>query len=159
MKKLTSVLFFVLLSSLGFSQYRQIDSLLSLLKTTKEDTNFVKTLNNLGRIEAQIGKYDSAVVCFNKALKLSIKMAFKRGESVSNNSLGIVYYLQGDYPNALQYYFATLKVNREIGNKQGMASTYNNIGLINYIQNNYEEAQNKHLPLGKANWSKWMTCV
>ena len=66
----------------------RIDSLLSLLKTAKEDTNKVNILYELSEecSEEDILKYAQA------ALLLAEKLNYKKGVAVASNNIGYVYY-------------------------------------------------------------------
>src|ERR1035437_1280698 len=129
MKKLLCILLYFspLLWSAAFAQ--NTDSLLSLLKTAKEDTNKVKVLNKLGWQLIENANYDSALIFANTSKSLATAIGFKNGLAKSYNTIGVIYFSQGNYPEALKNHFAGLKINEEIGNKKGMASSYNNIGL------------------------------
>src|SRR5438445_395191 len=111
-----------------FGQDHKIDSLLTVLKTTKEDTNKVKLLVKLGNKYRDIGGYDSSIIYGKQATALSEKLKFKRGIANSFNLLGTIDQLYGNYEDALKNYFAALKIREEMGNKIDIAASYNNIG-------------------------------
>ena len=128
---------------------RTIDSLLNSLKTAKEDTNKVNTLNNLSKKITNTGDYEKAKKYANDALILSqkikpIAIGFKKGKANAYNIIGNIYYYQGNYPEALKNYFASLKIRIEIGDKKGISASYNNIGIIYEDQANYREALKNH---------------
>ncbi len=122
----------------------KIDSLTTVLKTSKEDTNKVITLNILSYELSQEGEYNPAEKYADSALKLSQKINYKRGEATSYNNIGISFDYHGDYPKALENYFSSLKITKELGDKVGTAMAYNNIGLIFWFQGNYSEALKYH---------------
>src|SRR3972149_5747779 len=89
------------------AQPSKIDSLLSLLKKDKEDTNKVNHLNDLGW-EMKYSNPDTAIILSNQALAIATVIA---GNEVTKQSdrkfianslgnLGAYYWLQGDYPKA-----------------------------------------------------------
>src|SRR5665213_1639024 len=121
-------------------QNKKIDSLLTLIKIDKEDTNKVNHLNTLCKQYRLIGEYDKGIVNGKQALALAQNLGFKKGIANSYNNIGLIYYSQGNYPEALKNYFASLKIREEIKDKQGIANSYNNIGNIYYSQGNYPEA-------------------
>src|ERR1035437_1979854 len=111
-----------------FSQKSKIDSLLSLLKKDKEDTNKVIHLNLLYRQYFNIGSCDTATVLANQALALcdvmlnevknlraaasaKLRMTVQKGKATAYNTLANVNFQQGNYPKALDYYLKALKIN------------------------------------------------
>ena len=83
MKKVIIIfnLSFLILNSFCFAQQNKIDSLLTLLKTDKEDTNKVKHLNKLCLENYLIGSYDKGLPYGKQALELAQSLAYKRGEA------------------------------------------------------------------------------
>jgi len=122
------------------AQNKQIDSLLTLLKTDKEDTNKVKHLNTLSDEYRLLGDYDKGLLYGKQALTLGKNIGYKKGIGNSYIETGNIYFVQGNSPEALKNYFASLKIMEETGNKYGIASLYNNIGNINLSLANYPEA-------------------
>ena len=127
-----------------FAQNKNIDSLLTLLKNDKPDTNKVIHSYKLCSEYMRIGEYDNALHFGNVALQLAQKLNFKKGVSKSYNSIGNVYYRQGNYPEALKNHFTSLKLKEAIGDKAGIADSYNNIGNVYYNQGNYPDALKNH---------------
>ena len=131
--------------SSGYSQTNTIDSLTSLLKTDKEDTNKVNHLNDLGW-ELMYQNPDTAVLLSKQALELASSphsgkgRGWTKGMAKSNNNLGVYYFVKVDYPKALEYYFKALKLYEEIGNKKGIAANLNNIGIVYQDQGDYPKA-------------------
>src|ERR1035437_4574891 len=126
MKKPLSLLIlnalFLIPNSFSFAQNKNIDSLLTLLKNDKADTNKVIHSYKLCWEYRNIGLYDTALYYGNSALQLAQQLNFKQGIAASYNNIGNDYYNQGNYPNALNNQFASLKINEEIGDKQGIAT-------------------------------------
>ena len=146
-----------------FAQNPKIDSLLTLLKTDKQDTNKVIHLNKVCWEYQLIGEYDKGLMYGKQALALCDRHAelvsasdesetlkrvqgdaLKKGKSQALNNIGVIYYNQGNYPEALKNYFAALKIREEIKDKKGIAASYNNIGNIYYSQGNYPNALKNH---------------
>jgi len=125
------------LLAIAQSTHKQVDSLLSLLKTTKEDTNKVNILNVLSGELSNIGLHDSAIFCANEAIRNSNSI---KGKADGYSNIALIYFHQGNYPEALKNQFIALKMRQEIGNKRGIASSYGNIGNVYYKQGNYPEA-------------------
>jgi tetratricopeptide (TPR) repeat protein len=127
-----------------FAQNRNIDSLLTLIKTDKEDTNKVKHLYKVCREYQLISESDNELNYSKQALTLAQKLGYKKGIGNAYNCMGVIYQYQGAYSEALKNYFAALKFKEEIKDKQGIADSYNNIGNVYFDQGNYPEALKMH---------------
>lgn len=135
----------VLLFSLSTSGQvsANLDSLQSLLNSSKSDAQKVSALNALSKMSWQVSDYPASLNYARKAKLLAEQTANKRGISDALMNIGVCYLFQGDYPIALQELNAALVIQREIGNKVGMANALNNIGTIYFNQGNYPEALKK----------------
>ncbi len=129
---------FVALAS--FAQVSKTDSLLTLLKSTKQDT--VKTdLLNLISFECRItGNYKDGLTYANEALKLATKSGKQSRIAKALTNIGVIHYYLGNYPEALKNYFNALKIREAIGDKKGISISYNNIGITYDEQGNYAES-------------------
>ncbi|MDP1747120.1 MAG: tetratricopeptide repeat protein [Bacteroidota bacterium] len=122
------------------AQNKNIDSLFTLQKTDKPDSNKVNHSLSLGREFIKIGLYDTALYYCNSALQLAQQLNFKNGIASSYSIIGTVFYYQGDYSSTLDYYFKALKINEELNNKKEIVKQLSNIGLVFYKQGNYRKA-------------------
>src|ERR1043165_671423 len=134
----------ILISSHCFSQDHQIDSLVSLVQSSPDDTGKVNTLNLISK------KYfnsdpDKAITYGERAADLSTKINFKPGLALANKNIGIGYFNKGDYINALKFYEQSLAVFKSLGNKRGVANIYSNMGNIYYNQGADEKALELYL--------------
>ncbi len=129
----------------SFAQNRKIDSLNTLLKIDKEDTNKVKHLIKVGDAYKIIGGYDSTIQCSKRALLLSQQLNFKKGVANSYNNIGHIYFIQGDYSKALENLHKALKIDEELKNKKGMSTRLGNIGNVYKDQGNYLKALDTYL--------------
>lgn len=84
-------------SSIG-SGNAKIDSLLTLLKSDKEDTNKVKHLYTLCNNYRKIGEYSKGLLSAKQAMELAQNLNWKMGVAVSLNNIGVIYREQGNYP-------------------------------------------------------------
>jgi tetratricopeptide (TPR) repeat protein len=116
-----------------------IDSVISLLQSTKEDTAKVNLLGYLENFYSRVDK-DSAFAYTQEKLLLSKKLNYRVGISESYLALGSWYYLQSNNQRALEYYYKALKLAEEIKDSLLIGSCYSGIGLILDAQKNYEEA-------------------
>src|ERR1035437_233743 len=79
-----------------FAQQNKIDSLLSLLKTDKEDTNKVLHLNRISKEYINIGEYDKGLVYCKQALVLAQNLEFKKATAQSLTNIGEINWRQGN---------------------------------------------------------------
>jgi len=121
------------------AQNAKIDSLVTLLKTDKEDTNKVNHLNELGW-ELKNSNPDTAIIVSSHALLAAEKLEWKKGIASSLNQLGIYSTIKADYPSALDYYLKALKVDEELKDKIGMGKVLGNIGSVYKEQGDYTKA-------------------
>ena len=150
MRKVLITFPFLLQIFFVFAQQNKIDSLRSLLKKDKEDTNKVNHLNKFGW-ELMYSNPDTSIVLGNQAVKLSEKIEWKKGIANSLGNLGFYNYLKGDFPKTLDYYFKALKTDEELfnsssnggrreGAKIGIAKRLSNIGIVYDDQGDYPKA-------------------
>src|SRR5665213_1073478 len=75
----------------SLAQNKNIDSLLTLIKTDKADTNKVIHSYKICTEFRNIGLYDTALHYGNTALQLAQQLNFKKGIASSYNNIGSVY--------------------------------------------------------------------
>ncbi len=128
----------------AYAQQPKIDSLLTLLKSDKEDTNKVNHLNAIAFVLYYTNP-DSTIYLANQALDLSIKLNFLKGQTNSYNNTGNGYFQKADYPKALEYHLLALKIDEKLGNAVGVATRLSNIGNIYLMQGDYDHALDYYL--------------
>lgn len=147
MKKITHLLF-VLCACLfwqqSLSQQSKIDSLLQVLKTSKEDSNKVNTINQLGRESAFMGNYNESRKYSRDAMLLSEKIKFEKGKIQAYMHTGFTYFYEGNYPEALNQYSKALSIAEKLKDQKGIANSYNNMGLAYTYQQKYSEGMKMH---------------
>lgn len=130
-----------------FAQQRE-DSLLKALQRYDDDTNKVKTLNELGW-EFYDNNTEKAMHYAQQAAALADKLNFKSGQVSSYNTIGIVHYFKGNYPEALNYYLKAARLlenDRSIPNgRKKLGALYNNIAAILEEEKQYDESENYFL--------------
>ena len=139
------LLLFLFINSTLFAQNKNIDSLLTVLQTDKEDSAKAIHLNKLCWQHFLIGLYDKGLNYGKQGLALAQNLSFKKGIAAAYNNMGIIYETQGNYPLALQNHFASLKIREAINDKNGIAVSYNNIGSVYQKQDNFQEALKNYL--------------
>jgi len=131
--KLTPSATYLLIAALianvsGICQKNKIDSLRIVLKTEKEDTNRVNTLNELSFTltdAAQNSESDSVVLA---TLQLAKKLDYKSGTCLAYNNIGWTCFRKGDYSKAIEYYLDAMKIAEETGDEKSLALTYHRLG-------------------------------
>ncbi len=126
---------FTLLSA----QPHEIDSLLTLLKTDKEDTNKVKHFNALAFAFYHINP-DTTILLAQQADSLAKNLLWAKGEANAYRDAGLGYRVKGDYPKALDYYLKALKIAEETGDKPLQAKTLGSIGIAYRSIGDYTKA-------------------
>src|ERR1035437_7510364 len=91
------------------AQNKNIDSLLTLFKKDKPDTNKIIHSIKLCAEYQDIGLNDTALYYCKSALQLANQLNFKNGIANSCGNIGNIYWTQGNYSIALEYYFKALK--------------------------------------------------
>jgi very-short-patch-repair endonuclease/tetratricopeptide (TPR) repeat protein len=130
---------FGLLSLLSFSQQRKIDSLLSVLKTSKEDSNKVKTLDE---ISAALNASDpqKSMDYAKMQLALAGKIRDKKGLGNAWHNMGNANYDMGNYPEALEQWLKALQIREENKDRKGAASSLANVGIIYRVEGDYQKS-------------------
>jgi tetratricopeptide (TPR) repeat protein len=144
LKRILSILVLIYAAGQFYAQNHQIDSILSLVKLDKEDTNKVNHLHSLCKLYQKENDYPAALVTEKKALELALKINWKKGQAKVYNSIAVIYDRQGNYSEALKNHFISLKIKEEIGDKKGIAYSYNNIGNIYQQLENYSDAMKNY---------------
>ena len=145
-------LFFCHFITLG--QKSQIDSLFTLLKTDREDTNKINHLNALAWKLKGINP-DTAIILSNQVLQLAEKIKWKKGTAQCQQQLGVLNHIKGNFVLSLKHYQNALRLweeliaSQDIGTstlgKKGKASTLGNIGLSYSAQADYLQALDYYL--------------
>jgi len=140
MKKTGYSLILFLTSINLFSQQNNIDSLLSVLKISRDDTNKVNTENALADNLWRMGDFDKAMDYSNNALDLSRKITFKKGEAYASNLIGIIYFNKGDYDKSMEFFLSALKIRETLGDKRAISDSYVSIGNIHGSKGEFDKA-------------------
>lgn len=134
----------MLLAVYGYAQEREIDSLVRLLRSSKDDTVKVNNLIILSK------KYfnsnpEEAIRIAGQANLLSDKLNFKRGKAISLKNIGIGYYMQGKYIETFEFWNKSMVAFNEIGDKQGVANILSNLGSVYFDQGDDTKALEYYL--------------
>jgi signal transduction histidine kinase len=140
MRKLILLLWLLLIGSVSFSQQareQKIDSLLNLLKTTKED---IQKVNSLTQLSGQYYYTDSKknFQYAQKALALAKKIKYEKGIAAAYNNLRHYYLGKADYLQALNCIYKSLHIYENLKDQYGIAQTNNSLGIIYVEFRNYK---------------------
>ncbi|MDO8345604.1 MAG: tetratricopeptide repeat protein [Cellvibrio sp.] len=91
-------------------------------------TQSMSDLSQQGDDAISKARYETAVLLYQKGLKIANDLENSAWRSVFLRGLGNVYYYRGQYLQALDYYQQSLAITREIGDRNGEANNLNNLG-------------------------------
>ena len=145
-KLLYILLFFALGLPTANCQVSKIDSLLTLLRTAKEDTNKVNLLLKLGDEYAGSKDFNKELTFSYDALALSKSLiidktkGWSKGAANAYRNISSAYFQQGKFDEALKNINNCVKIRELIGNKDELSKSYKNLALVYYYQGNYDKA-------------------
>lgn len=136
MKKILTIIAISLLFCWNLSGQKQgkalIDSLLTKLPATQDDTIKIDILNKLSFRYANFN-IDSGLFYGKASINLAKEKKWIKGEASANNSVGLNYMHLGDLQKAIEFYKESLRLNLFIANHKGCAINYRNLGIL-YVQ-------------------------
>lgn len=97
-------------------------------------------LNNRGAQLDAVGRYEEALVLYERALAVVREIGERSGEAAILNNIGLVYNALGQYEQALELYEQTLAILIEVGDRAREGFTLNNIGFVYQELGQYEQA-------------------
>lgn len=116
-----------------------VDSLLSKLSTSKEDSFKLKLLNKLSDAYKTIDP-DRGIFFGRQALDLSETLGSRRGIGSSYNVLGINYYYKSDYTRALEYYNKALAIFADDPTSGSYGTLISHLAVVYQEMGNLEKA-------------------
>jgi class 3 adenylate cyclase/Tfp pilus assembly protein PilF len=123
----------------GFTQDTQVDSLLAILEISVDDTSKVNTLNDLCS-EIYRNEPEEAVKYGNMAKDLSEKLDFQKGLARALNYIGLGYYMQGNYVEASINWAESLLIYESIQDQIGSTAMLSNLGAVFSMQGDEAKA-------------------
>ena len=142
MKLVVSLLFFLLLPVVGFSQNSKVDSLKTELQNHKSrDTIRVNLLYDLAfsLYNKNVGLTNEYI---NEGETISEELDYTKGKANILSLKGIVESRKSNYDLGLSYFQESLKLFESINDKKGIASSYNSIGVNYLLRSKNNEALN-----------------
>ncbi len=134
------VFLFVLYSFILNGQNNATDSLKRVLQAQEEDTNKVNALIALSSSFGNASSYDSALQYADRALSLSERSDFKKGQGSAYKNIGYINQTMGNYVTARNNYLAGIRVYEELGDKSNVAWCTNRIANSYYTEGDMTEA-------------------
>lgn len=138
--KTTLFLLFFLNAFIEYAQTNSIDSLQRVLKTEKDDTNKVNTLNKLAYEVTFTADYEKSFRFANEAISLAEKINYKQGKALAFFRKGICYGWHGNFADGNKELNTALKLYQEIGDKSRIARVYGELGDNYERQSFYPDA-------------------
>jgi tetratricopeptide (TPR) repeat protein len=136
-KKIFLFLLFNFVTVYSYAQNKKVlDSLAIAYQNAQHDTTRIILLCNIA-FEYRRNNPDTCIAISQKALALSEKIKFHKGQGEGYYHIGLGYDYQDNYSTALDYFQKSLKIKENLGDKRGCAKSLNNIGIIYDIQGNY----------------------
>jgi signal transduction histidine kinase len=130
-KTFITTIFFAVTSANGIAQNKYTDSLMHQLEMAKDDTSKALVMAELCYFY-RYSSTDSSLSYGEKALALSQKINFWKGEANALNRLGLTMREKGDFPKALELQFKSLKIAQEHNYLLGIANANRRTGLVYY---------------------------
>jgi len=151
MKRFLFFTFLSVLSNATFAQQSKIDSLLSVLKTIKEDTIRQHTLHTLvWALRDKQGDYENALLYAKEELNTAEKINSTKGVADANYDIGTILCDKGYFPLSIKYLLKALPYFEKINDGKSLLKTYNTFGNIYKEQNNFAESLDNYLKALKA---------
>jgi serine phosphatase RsbU (regulator of sigma subunit)/Tfp pilus assembly protein PilF len=113
----------------GSSQERDLKTMLEQEKMSKNDTIHVHLLINICD-SLYKSKPEEAIKYGTKAVEISKRINFSKGEAYAYKYIGIGFFMQGEYVKAMDYFHRSLEIFEATNYKNGIANILNNIGVI-----------------------------
>ncbi len=101
------------------AQNHTIDSLLSVLKNQPEDSNRIKTLNNLGNTLNTIGDGKSSQIYLKEGITISKKIKYDAQLAKLYGNLGNAYIYDNKLDEALKSYLASQEMAKKLHLEKG----------------------------------------
>lgn len=125
--------------SLNVQESRVIDSLLSTILNTCNDTLRIRTIIHFAN-DYYLNNPERSKKLTRIVFEESIKADYQLGIADAYNMYGIIYLNQGKYDSALTHFQKAREIYFAIGNKLGIVNYYNNIALTYSDLGQYSDA-------------------
>ncbi len=153
-KSIFCFLLFALSFSLCYAKPGKLDSLQTVLKSAKSDTDKVKALVDISKELEDENKFDSAIIYGNNAEVLAEKLAGYSIEAIARAGehgmqralafIGIAYNSKGNYTKAVEYLLRSIKILEKENDKTLLATNLNGIGNVYIDLGDYTTAMDDY---------------
>ncbi len=126
---LSFILLCLLLSNGAFAQPQKVIDSIERLLPSQKDSVLAASYNEL---TWQYRKVDraKAMEYGERAIALSKKIDYPKGESQAYNDLGIIYMDAQDFDASLKSYAKAIPIRKRLNDKKGLAAVYLKIGIV-----------------------------
>lgn len=107
---------------------------------THSDSALAMLYHVQGNVFYYESKFDSALVYFEKAVRLRKRIKDNIGFLKSNGNVGSIYFMNGNYETALKYYEETMKAEAALGFEEGKYFSVPNLAAIYQRLKMYDKA-------------------
>ncbi len=140
MKKITSLIFFLICIQIAFAQSSNVDSAkVALANYKKPLERFTATIKYLETVDSYASSNIDSAVCIDL---LQIAQQLKNDSLLATSYDWIGYFFslkKGDNTTALEYYFKALPLAEKYNDKRRISSLYFDISSVYYYLKNYDE--------------------
>jgi two-component system, NarL family, sensor kinase len=146
-KRIYTCLIFNLIINFSFSQNKQIDSLLLVLKTSPNDTSKVDLLVTIGR-SYLYSHPEEGTRYVQQALDLAKKLNYEYGISLASHSVAGFLIIKTDYINGAKFLNDALTISANKKNKRYKklyGQSQQSFGVIAYYQDDYSTSVKYYL--------------
>ncbi len=98
------------------------------------------SLNLIGMSYDYLGKPDSALFNYQKAIKIKNVLQDNDGLGSVYMNIGVMYYYQNNTPKAIEYYTKSINYFYKVNNQKRIAGIFNNLGIIYRQEKKYISA-------------------
>ncbi len=117
---------------------KELDSLMRVYEQAKHDTTKINALIDIAALYRK--KPDTLILLTQKALKMSEKISYIKGQAHSLVELGQTYYDKLDYTQSLEYLQKATKLGEQIKDDALLVRTFNSIAILYDTQGYYPSA-------------------
>lgn len=114
--------------------------------------------NNIGLILVAMGKFDEALLYFERSIEHYRAAHSRIGQGTYFNNIGLIQYQLGRYDEAMKSFEASLALRQSTGDRPGAATSLHNLGLVymvigqpdraaEYFRESLEMTRDLHLPM------------
>ncbi|WP_323789367.1 tetratricopeptide repeat-containing sensor histidine kinase [Psychroserpens sp.] len=130
---------FLFCTSISFSYSQNLDSLLTVARTQKNDSVKIRMLNKIG-FRYIFNDSDKAIAVIKEGKQLAIDKNFSFGLAELTNTHGVFMAVNGKSDSANYYYTKALKLSKANNFKSIEVMCINNLGMFNWNLGKFDEA-------------------